>query len=159
MGWDIYSIQRILTHDASTSLLKLNYPHSSSTSRAEGGPIKGNEGLILSRKLTYPLKINGWKMKFPFDRVPFFGDIRLFSPGYHSLPFPKKNPLCVGPFALPTCSTSWSPRFPSPEASASVKAGAGGPAPEAAAKSQGWAASPRGRWCRDDAFRGYPPVN
>ena len=39
----------------------------SSTSRAWGGPIKGNEGLILSRILTYPLKkSNGWKRKLPF---------------------------------------------------------------------------------------------
>ena len=28
---------------------------------------------ILPEKLTYPLKINGWKMKFPFEMVPFQG--------------------------------------------------------------------------------------
>lgn len=41
--------------------------------------MKGNEGLILSRILTYALKkINGWKRKLPFGIVPFLGDMLIF---------------------------------------------------------------------------------
>ncbi len=30
------------------------------------------------KKLTYPLKLNGWKMKFPFEMVPFLGHLFIF---------------------------------------------------------------------------------
>ena len=32
----------------------------------------------LYRKLTYPLKIDGWKIHFPFDMVPFWWDINFY---------------------------------------------------------------------------------
>ncbi len=37
--------------------------------------------LYSPRELTYPLKINGWKMKFPFEMVPFSGDMLIFRGG------------------------------------------------------------------------------
>ena len=34
--------------------------------------------LLPPRKPTYPLKIDGWKMTFPFQMVPFSGDMFFF---------------------------------------------------------------------------------
>ena len=34
---------------------------------------------VLHQKLTYPRKINGWKMKFRFEMVPFLVDISIFA--------------------------------------------------------------------------------
>ena len=34
---------------------------------------------ILPRKLACPLKINGWKMKCPFEMIPFLVDMLIFS--------------------------------------------------------------------------------
>ena len=37
---------------------------------------------LLPRKLTYPLKVHGWKMKCPFEMVgAFFGDMIIFGGG------------------------------------------------------------------------------
>ena len=40
----------------------------------------GRERLLHLRNLTFPVKIDGWKMKFPFDfgMVPFLGDMLIF---------------------------------------------------------------------------------
>ena len=38
--------------------------------------------------MTYPLRIDGWKMKFPFEMVPFqvnSGDMLIFGRLYHSM--------------------------------------------------------------------------
>ena len=34
---------------------------------------------LLPRIQTHPLKINGWKITFPFEMVPFLGDMLSFA--------------------------------------------------------------------------------
>ena len=55
------------------------------------------------RGLTYPLKINGWKMKFPVEMVSFCGDMLILDRG-----------------------NTWSPRRPGPPRSRAVPSGARG---------------------------------